>query len=1155
MRTINTNFLPSSAVVLLLLSGGFLALAASVTPQLDDSNPLRMPAVGDHQLRLISSNVLELMLVTTNSGGASSGPWNFVATSGNLTLPPVLQFSVTANGQSRTVQSVGFRRRVLYAPMKQYDLRVANYLYLKLSSPINDGSAVVVQNPAGTLWPTNMSFSLTADPLRYSPAIHVNQVGYLPAFPKKAIVGYYLGTLGELALSNNLPFQIRSTETNKIVYTGHLARRPELGFVYTPTPYQQVFEADFSPVQLSGQYVLVVPELGASYPFRIDEGTAAAFARTYELGIYHQRCGTDNSLPYTRFVHPPCHVNPAQIPTMDSPEFDFVNGLLDRLTAPAAENPRHTAPRMTNVMASLYPPVYSGTIDVSGGHHDAGDYSKYTVSVALLIHALMFPVDALPGVKDLDNLGIPESGDGISDLMQEAKWEADSLCKLQDADGGFFFTVMPKNREYEVDVLPENGDPQIVLPKNTSGTAAAVAALAEMASSPTFKSTYPEAAAEYLSRALSGWSFLQQAIATYGRDGSYQMISVFGDMFMHDDELAWAAAALFAATGDPVYDLDLRENTPDPSDPSVKVWGWLSLYGGYGCAFRDYAFAARTGRLLPEQLDPWYLGRCENEIKNAGTNALTWSAHHSYGSSFPDENKPILTAGWYFSGEKNFDVAVASVLDPQPAYLDVILRNFNYEMGCNPLNMTFVTGLGSKRQREIVDQYAQNDRRVLPPSGIPLGNIQQSFSWLWPYYGDLAAQSFPSDGTSQAPYPLYDRWGDTFNLTTEFDTSQQSARTTAAACWLMAQTQLASQPWRSSTGQITGLPDVVPFGQPITAVLDAGDSDLDPAKALIVWEGQNQEPSRTNALTFTTATAGWNWLELEAQWPDGRRVFVATNVLVAPGSDRAAAQTDAATVGFYPLNGDFSDVTSSQADLTPYGTAALDSTGLRVQSVGNDAAGYLANSDIYQPGVTRAVTVEARLFINSYNPLGFGQANILSLTKSSDVALSLTQNPSQTQPEVFGGVDFSVGGADLASALTPGQWHRVNLAINTSGYVVAVDGQQIVHQDSTDLANWAGSDPVFVQAGNFDGWIQDLTVKSIRDVPPPHMDGMTRLSDGSFRCTFSGIAGISYTVLASTNFVDWVDVGFATQVGPGTFQFTDPTSNDFPCRFFQLRVR
>ena len=60
--------------------------------------------------------------------------------------------------------------------------------------------------------------------------------------------------------------------------------------------------------------MLVVPGLGASYPFRIDEGVAAAFARTYELGIYHQRCGTDNSLPYTRFVHPACHLSAAVIP-------------------------------------------------------------------------------------------------------------------------------------------------------------------------------------------------------------------------------------------------------------------------------------------------------------------------------------------------------------------------------------------------------------------------------------------------------------------------------------------------------------------------------------------------------------------------------------------------------------------------------------------------------------------------------------------------------------------------------------------------------------------------------------------------------------------------------------------------------------------------
>ena len=93
-----------------------------------------------------------------------------------------------------------------------------------------------------------------------------------------------------------------------------------------------------------------------------------------------------------------------------------------------------------------------GKIDVSKGHHDAGDYSKYTINTAGLIHYLMFAVDSFSGVAALDNLGIPESGDGISDLMQIAKWEADYIAKLQDADGGFYFLVYPRDREYESNV-------------------------------------------------------------------------------------------------------------------------------------------------------------------------------------------------------------------------------------------------------------------------------------------------------------------------------------------------------------------------------------------------------------------------------------------------------------------------------------------------------------------------------------------------------------------------------------------------------------------------------------------------------------------------------------------------------------------------------
>src|SRR5205814_2594281 len=167
-----------------------------------------------------------------------------------------------------------------------------------------------------------------------------------------------------------------------------------------------------------------------------------------------------------------------------------------------------------------------------------------------LSHYLMVSVDSLTGDADLDNLGIPESGDGISDVMQEAKWEADFLAKMQDSDGGFYFLVYPVNREYEGWVTPDHGDAQVVWPKTTSVTAASVAALAQCASSPRFKAAYPATAALYLQKAKLGWQFLMNAVAKYGKNGAYQKITHYSDDFAANAEMAWAACQAYLATGD-----------------------------------------------------------------------------------------------------------------------------------------------------------------------------------------------------------------------------------------------------------------------------------------------------------------------------------------------------------------------------------------------------------------------------------------------------------------------------------------------------------------------------------------------------------------------------------------------------------------------------
>jgi hypothetical protein len=833
-----------------------------------DYTLLQLPKVGDTTMRILSPTLLEICRINTKPENGSVDCWDLVSNN-QFVAPALSQFAVTANGQPILVQSVGFKRRPFYAPLEVRDLRIENSLYLKLATPIADNAVVEVRNLTSLLWPVGTPFIATADPLRYSPVIHVNQEGYMPAFPKKAMVGYYLGSFGEMDISPSLGFQIVDANTGAQVYQGTLTTRLDVGYTYAPTPYQKVLQADFSNFTTPGEYQLVVPGLGASLPFQIDEGIAMAFARAYELGLYHQRCGTNNCYPHTRHTHDSCHTAPSTIPLPQSSYSYTWSVISDSALTPNSDNPPQTAPAMTSPSAMRYPFLNQEPVDVSGGHHDAGDYSKYTINSAGLIHFLMFGVDSLPGVSQLDNLGIPESGDGISDILQEVKWEADFLAKMQDSDGGFYFLVYPRNRRYETDTQPDQGDPQIVWPKTTSVTAASVAALAQCASSPLFKQKYPQAAAIYMQKAHLGWRFLTNAVAIHGKAGSYQKITHYGDDFTHDDELAWAACEMYLATGDQQYHQKMMEWFPDPNNSATFRWGWWRLYASYGNAVRSYAFAARSGRLSSGQLNASYLAKCENQVVLGGNDALLWSQQGAYGSSFPDATKRVRGAGWYFSSDQAFDITVAHQITPRPEYLDAIIQNMNYEGGCNPVNVSYVTGLGWKRQREIVHQYSQSDKRVLPQSGIPLASIQNGFVWVNTYGTELAALCHPSDDSSTSPYPFYDRWGDAFNVTTEFVVLNQ-ARSVVSLSYIAALTSLKNQAWHSGTAQIAAPASVVPVGQPVIVTLQV-PINLNGAK--IVWEGRDQEPAYGQTFTFTPKNNGTQWVEAEVQWPDGRRVF------------------------------------------------------------------------------------------------------------------------------------------------------------------------------------------------------------------------------------------------------------------------------------------
>jgi len=1039
---------------------------------------LAIPAVGDYELKVVSSNVLELFRVTSKPPYPSAyTQWSFIDTNGSGSIPSSSDFVVKTNGVTASITSVGFKRRMLYGPLKTRDYRVGNQLYLTIAGGIPADCSVVVSNVSGSLW-SGYNYATTNSWTNVSPAIHVNQVGYIPGFPKKAMVGYYLGSLGELT---SIPSTYHLIDvSNNIVFSGSLTSRPDAGYSYSPTPYQKVYEADFSSFNTTGQYRLYVPTLGCSYPFWVNNSVSSAFARTYALGIYHQRCGANLDLPYTRHYHNHCHTNLAYIPTTETAKSNWVNGILQ------GEGD------LDYISDVYYPYLNTNRFNTIGGHHDAGDYSKYTTSVADFIHEIMFAVDSFPGVKNLDNLGIPESGDSISDLMQEAKWEADYLAKMQDSDGGFYFLLYPTNSQYE-DVIPELGSGQHAMPKNTACTAAAVGALAEIASSPTFKATYPSTAASYLSKAKAGWTFLTNAFNAHGYAGSYQKLMFQGDIFTHVDEVQYAATALFLATSNSYFHNFLKTNCPTPYSSVNRRWGWWSCFGSYGAAFRLYAFATNSGRMIPADIDLSYMESCRNELRVAAANNKAWSDSMAYGSSFSTENKGIRSGGWFFSSEWALDSAVGYALDGQASDLDVILKNLNYEMGCNPVSVSFLTGTGYRRQHEIVHQYANNDDRDMPPTGIPLGNIQAGFSSDYQYPSPEREQmSYPSDSAASSPFSYYDRWSDTFNVTTEWVVSQ-AAKSMAVAAYMAALKSQHTQAWVSVPATISLSSNTVILGTTETAIA-TNIYGIPMDGALTVWEVDGEPTTLSSVRTLRPVTAGTHRIETESLLPDGRRLFARTSftaVDVVTNNietyQSASLSNNAAVVGWWKLDGgNLTDQRGISSSVTLNGNAAADSSSfiwtnrptsgaVRVLALGDNVSVSIPNSLL--SGQTN-ISIEAMLFIKAYKFPGQGHASLLALAGPGSYELNVYGNSPDTYPTVAGTGHTVVAPATMATAVTFGKWQHWKLALNSTGYTFTIDGNVIgTFANGSELAGWGSGGNATLTVGDFDGWVDEVVIK------------------------------------------------------------------------------
>ena len=523
-------------------------------------NPLAMPAAGECCLRVLSPVMLELTLITTKQPDAGVTGWDFVKAAGALQLPEAAAVAVSVNGGAVDAKPAGFKRRVLYAPLAKRDLRIGNYLYLQLSRPVPESAAVEVRNPDGSLWKPEMKFRTEAGPLRWSPAIHVNQTGYVPAWPKQAIIGYYCGSAGELEVVAR-EFKLIAVASGAEVFSGRLVPRGDTGFPGSVKPYQRVLEANFSDFRTPGEYRVLAPGLGASYPFFIDDGAAAAFARTYALGLYHQRCGEANALPFTRFVHAACHTAPAEIPTAAFPK---TREQLASMSEDAKKNPRHTAPQLKGVEASLYPFVTAGKSTSRAGTTMPVTTAniRSTAPNWCIISCLPRTSSRAPGNSTISESRRAAMAKATCFRLRKSKRISSPRCRMPMADFTFSFIRArgPMKTMCSLTKGIRRSFFQKPPPRRRQPWRRSRRRLRLRASNASFP---PQPPSISNARKRVG-RFFAHAIAQHGRDGSYQKITHYGDTFMHDDELAWAATEMFLATGDGSIHAELT-GTFDPA--------------------------------------------------------------------------------------------------------------------------------------------------------------------------------------------------------------------------------------------------------------------------------------------------------------------------------------------------------------------------------------------------------------------------------------------------------------------------------------------------------------------------------------------------------------------------------------------------------------
>jgi len=572
-----------------------------------------------------------------------------------------------------------------------YDWAYEHTLFLKLPQSLKQDKSYTIHIPA------NINSDVTAQTLVFdifnnrSEAVKINIVGYSTANSiKSADVYLFLGNGGmrdydpfidKKVYIYNVDTQ-ESQEVGKLEFWKNATAEASSHQIIR----SKVWNIDFTGFNTAGNYRLAVEDIGCSDNFTISNTIYYEPFKVSTQGFYYMRIGErDESIsPVTR--------RPLYIPG-ESPENCKVHittlhpyhpnwtgiGLWDNRNAPWTSAAYQTGRTNPNAW---------------GGHSDALDWDRYLGHVSI-IYDMLLPYFVSNGALSDDDLKITESGNGIPDIIDEARYEVDFWLRLRDGMG------------YSHGLNNPNNSNEFHQAGTTAVAAWANAANASMLGDcfrilfeRTGLSEHEDLMAEYRDSAVIAYNY-----ACGLEDQQLTKSEPIGDMQMTGRCFRNTAAAfLYNLTGDTRYEDDLNEYSRIATASYVvcNPSSYNELYSVAG-----YLFTNREVN-YPEL----YENMKGSIIRDAKIREA------NYSNTRPSRRSTDNNTGWFVTVIMNQRSIVAHAISEEGSedrelFENALILEADFSLGRNPLNMIHMTaattGLAEKRYFENAYTSGWND--------------------------------------------------------------------------------------------------------------------------------------------------------------------------------------------------------------------------------------------------------------------------------------------------------------------------------------------------------------------------------------------------------------------------------------------------------------